>query len=142
MGDGDSHVHPSGRIVGRVFDDEWARTQEARQLLRAAVADGEAAKLRGAALKTAQTWAARHAEALSATEVRALLVCLEAARQEAEARHQSSAAALQRETRERSEQRTQSTSASVTIWSPRPSRRSGAGAACWRCACCSSPSHF
>ena len=106
-GDGDSRVRPGGRIVGRVFDDEWARTQEARQLLRAAVAEGEASKLRGAALKTAQTWAARHAEALSATEVRALLICLEAARQEAEARHQSSAAALQRETRERSDQRAQ-----------------------------------
>jgi hypothetical protein len=107
LGDGDNRVRPAGRIVARVFDDEWARRQEARQLLRAAVAEGEAAKLRGAALKTAQTWGVRHAEALTAAETRALLICLEAARQEAEARHQSSAAALQRETRERSDQRTQ-----------------------------------
>lgn len=105
--DESSRVRTGGRIVGRLFDDEWARTQEARQLLRGAVAEGEAAKLRGAALKSAQTWAVRNAEALSAAQTRALLICLEAARQEAEGRHQSSASALQRETRERSELRAQ-----------------------------------
>lgn len=108
----------SSRIVSRVFDDEWARTQEARLLLRAAVTahttSPEAVTgrepppaLKGAALKTAQTWAVRHTELLSAAETRALLTCLEAARQEAEGRHQSSATALQRETRERSELRSQ-----------------------------------
>lgn len=102
-----NRVRTGGRIVGRLFDDEWARTQEARQLLRAAVAEGEAAQLRGAALKSAQTWAVRNAESLSAAQMRALLICLEAARQEAEGRHQSSAAALQRETRERSDLRAQ-----------------------------------
>lgn len=102
-------LRPAGRIVARIFDDEWARSQEARQLLRAAVGggEGEAAKLRGTALKTAQTWAVRHIEALSAAETRALILGLEAARQDAEARHQSSASALQRETRERAELRTQ-----------------------------------
>lgn len=106
----------ASRIVSRVFDDEWARTQEARQLLRAAVVATSALPelgreaqpaLKGAALKTAQTWAVRHTELLSAAETRALLTCLEAARQEAEGRHQSSAAALQRDSRERSELRSQ-----------------------------------
>ena len=106
-GDDNNRLRPSGRLVARVFDDEWARTQEARQLLRAAVSEGEASKLRGAALKTAQTWGVRHTENLAPAETRALLVCLELARQEAESRHQSSAAALQRETRERSDLRAQ-----------------------------------
>jgi energy-coupling factor transporter ATP-binding protein EcfA2 len=102
-----ARLRPMGRIALQVFDDDWTRAQEARLLLGTAVAEGEAAKLRGAALKTAQTWAVRHLEAISPTETRALLVCLEAARQEAEARHQSSASALQRETRERAELRSQ-----------------------------------
>lgn len=105
--DEDGRIRTGGRIVGRLFDDEWARTQEARQLLRAAVVEGEESKLRGAALKTAQTWAVRNTETLPSAQIRALLICLEAARQEAEGRHQSSAAALQRETRERSELRAQ-----------------------------------
>ncbi len=106
-GTDESRLRPLGRLHSRIFDDEWARRQEARQLLDIAVQEGEAAKLRGAALKTAQTWALRHPEAMTTVQVRALLLCLEAARQEAEARHQSSAAALQRETRERSELRNQ-----------------------------------
>jgi hypothetical protein len=95
----------AGRLVARVFNDDWARTQEARQLLNGAVSDGEAAKLRGAALKTAQTWAVRHPERLSVPELRALLLALEAARVEAELRHQASATSLQRDGRERAEQR-------------------------------------
>lgn len=102
-----ARLQPLGRLFMRVFDDEWARAEEARQLLRLAAAEGDAAKLRGAALKTAETWALRHPEAVSGAELRALIMCLEAAHKEAEARHQSSAAALQRETRERSELRAQ-----------------------------------
>jgi hypothetical protein len=95
----------AGRLIARVFNDDWARTQEARQLLSGAASDGEAAKLRGAALKTAQSFALRHPERLSVPELKALLLALEAARQEAEARQQTSATALQREGRERAEQR-------------------------------------
>lgn len=104
-----------GRIFALAFDDGWSRATEVHQLLAAASlgpggasgSDGSlGGRLRGAALKSVQSFAVRHPEALDAGELRTLLGELEAARQEAEARHQNSAAALLRESKERADLRT------------------------------------
>lgn len=104
-GTGPQRLRPRNQVLTQALDEEWAREQEVRQLLAAALAGSEDKRgtLRGAALKTAQAWARRHPEALRPDEVQVLLTSLEAARAESEAKHQSSAVALQKQLRERGE---------------------------------------
>lgn len=104
-GTGPQRLRPRNQVLTQALDEEWAREQEVRQLLAAALTGSEDKRgtLRGAALKTAQAWARRHPEALRPDEVQVLLTSLEAARAESEAKHQSSAVALQKQLRERGE---------------------------------------
>lgn len=114
-------LRPRCRLIASLLGEDWAREQEVRILLQEAI-DKETARetarepaartpssggplLRGGALKTAQAWARKHPDALRPAEVRVLLASLEAARSEVESKHQSSAAALQRELREKTEGR-------------------------------------
>lgn len=107
---------PVSRLVTQLLNDDWMRAVEARQILRGMVqatspsvppsgsaAGGQVATvpLRGGALRSVYGWAVRNTQRLSALEVRALLIHLDAARQEAEARHQQGTAATQREARDR-----------------------------------------
>lgn len=100
------------------FSEDWVRAQEVRALLDGAAAGLSAVPMdtrlgqspppppmRGAQLKTAQAWARRNPESLRPADVQVLLTSLELARQEAEGRHQASAVALQRESREKTELR-------------------------------------
>jgi hypothetical protein len=108
---GTPRLRPRCRLLAALFSDGWAREQQVRLLLQDAVArneaggeaGGQAALLRGSQLKIAQAWARRHPEALRPAELRVLLASLEAARTEAEGKHQASAAALQRELRGRAD---------------------------------------
>lgn len=99
------------RLLTGLLGEDWAREQEVRLVLQEAIEREPAARtptsggalLRGSALKTAQAWARKHPAALRPAEIRVLLASLEAARSEVEAKHQSSAAALQRELRAKTE---------------------------------------
>ena len=110
---GTPRLRPRGRLVTTLLGESWAREHEVRLILQEAIA-GESATderapagklLRGVPLKNAQAWARKHPEALRPPEVRVLLASLEAARSEAETKHQASAAALQRERRDKTELR-------------------------------------
>lgn len=100
------------------FSEDWVRAQEVRALLDGAAAGLAAVPtdtrlgqspppppMRGAQLKTAQAWARKNPDSLRPADVQVLLTSLELARQEAEGRHQASAMALQRESREKTELR-------------------------------------
>lgn len=110
---GAPRLRPRCRLVASLLTEDWAREQEVRLVLQEAIDREQAAPtpssggavLRGGPLKTAQAWARKNPAALRPAEVRVLLASLEAARSEVEAKHQSSAAALQRELRERTEGR-------------------------------------
>ncbi len=106
---GTPRLRPRCRLLAARLGEDWAREQEVRLILREALAREERADprsvgaglLRGSSLKTAQAWARKNPEALAPCEIRVLLASLEAARSEVEAKHQSSAAALQRELRDK-----------------------------------------
>jgi hypothetical protein len=109
---GTPRLRPRCRLIASALDDSWAREQEVLLLLQEATAaqaaGGQAAAaglLRGGQLKTAQAWARKHPQALQPPQLRVLLASLETARSEAEAKHQASAAALQRELRAKAEAR-------------------------------------
>ena len=106
---GTPRLRPRCRLTATRLGVAWAREQEVRLILREAIereaqADPRStggALLRGSPLKTAQAWARKNPAALGPGEIRVLLASLEAARSEVEAKHQSSAAALQRELRDK-----------------------------------------
>ncbi|HRI55187.1 MAG TPA: hypothetical protein PLW65_33865, partial [Pseudomonadota bacterium] len=104
---GTPRLRPRCRLAATRLGEAWAREQEVRIILREAIereADPRsagAALLRGSSLKMAQAWARKNPAALEPREIRVLLASLEAARSEVEAKHQSSAAALQRELRDK-----------------------------------------
>ena len=106
---GTPRLRPRCRLTATRLGEAWAREQEVRLILREAIereaqADSHVAGgalLRGSPLKTAQAWARKNPAALGPPEIRVLLSSLEAARSEVEAKHQSSAAALQRELRDK-----------------------------------------
>ena len=110
---GTPRLRPRCRLVASLLGEDWAREQEVRLVLQEAIDREQTATtpssggalLRGGPLKTAQAWARKNPAALRPAEIRVLLASLEAARSEVEAKHQSSAAALQRELRERTEGR-------------------------------------
>ncbi|MFO0576647.1 MAG: hypothetical protein U1A78_21790 [Polyangia bacterium] len=95
---GTPRLRPRCRLFAQRLAEDWVRSREVRHWLAAAAAGQP---LRGAQLKTALVFARREAAALPPEEVQALLAALEAALREAENKHQSSAAALQRELRDK-----------------------------------------
>lgn len=134
---GTPRLRPRCRLAATRLGEAWAREQEVRLILREAIEREAAADprsagaglLRGSPLKTAQAWARKNPAALDPREVRVLLASLEAARSEVEAKHQSSAAALQRELRDKPLTRLAASSAHPSVaggpGDARPSRRLG-----------------